>query len=438
MIDALVFRRVRAIDPHAGLDAVVDVVVERGRITRVGRDAAHNVPESDRVRVFNGEGLWLLPGLIDLHAHVREPGYESKEDVTSALRAAAAGGFVDICAMPNTQPINDSKTITEFLVAKARAAGGTRLHPIGAITVGQEGERLTEMADLRDAGAVGLSDDGRCVTSSAVMRSALEYASMFDLPIIQHAEDHALTEGAQMHEGWVSTKLGLRGWPRVAEDVIVARDLMLAEYTNARYHLAHASTEGSVRLLHEAKSRGIRATAEVTPHHLLLTHENVLGYETACKVNPPLREAHDVDALRKALADGTIDCIATDHAPHGLLDKDCEFDRASPGMIGLEICLPLMMGLVNDGAFSLSRLIDSLTRAPARIVGLPPPEIRETAEANLILYDPQAEWTIEAAALRSKGKNTPFLGRAVRGRVLATIVTGRVIFEAEEQHAGSR
>ncbi len=438
MIDALVFRRVRAIDPYAGLDAVVDVVIERGRITRVGRDAAHNLPQSDRVRTFNADGLWLMPGLIDLHAHVREPGYESKEDVTSALRAAAAGGFVDICAMPNTKPINDSKTITEFLVTKARAVDGTRLHPIGAITVGQEGERLTEMADLRDAGAVGLSDDGRCVTSSAVMRSALEYASMFDLPIIQHAEDHALTEGAQMHEGWVSTKLGLRGWPRVAEDVIVARDLMLAEYTKARYHLAHASTEGSVRLLREAKSRGIRATAEVTPHHLLLTHENVLGYETACKVNPPLREEHDVEALRNALADGTIDCVATDHAPHGVLDKDCEFDRASPGMIGLEICLPLLMGLVNDGAFSLSRLIDSLTRAPARIVGLSPPEIREGSEANLILFDSNAEWTIDPSKLRSKSKNTPFLGRTVRGRVLATIVTGRVIFEAEEPHAGSR
>jgi dihydroorotase len=307
----LVFRRVRAVDPAGALDAEVDVVIECGHIARLGRDAARDLTANERVHIVELTGAWLLPGFIDLHTHLREPGAEGKEDIASGLRAAAAGGFVDVCCMANTRPVNDSRVVTEMLVARARAVSSVRLHPIAAITVGQKGEQLTEMADLKDAGAVAVSDDGRCVTSSRVMRHALEYASTFDMPVIQHAEDHMLTEGAHMHEGAISTKLGVRGWPRVAEDVIVARDLLLAEYVGARYHVAHVSTMGSVRLLRDAKSRGVRVTAEVTPHHLLLTHEALLGYDTACKVNPPLREPEDVEALRRALADGTIDCIAT-------------------------------------------------------------------------------------------------------------------------------
>jgi len=262
-----------------------------------------------------------------------------------------------------------------------------------------------------------------------VMRRALEYASTFDLPVIQHAEDHALTDGAQMHEGAISTKLGLRGWPRVAEDIIVARDVLLAEYVRARYHVAHVSTEGSVRILREAKARDISVTAEVTPHHLLLTHEALLGYDTACKVNPPLREAHDVEALRRALADGTIDCVATDHAPHGVLDKNVELAEAAPGMIGLELCLPLLLGLVREGALPLSRLIDALTAAPARIVGIPAPRLREGSSADLILVDPTARWTIDPSRLRSKSRNTPFAGRTVQGRVAMTVCGGRIVHE---------
>ncbi|HXN33309.1 MAG TPA: dihydroorotase, partial [Polyangiaceae bacterium] len=254
--DVFVFRGVRAIDPAQTLDTEVDVVVERDRITRVGRGAARDLAASERVRVIEGRGAWLLPGLVDLHAHLREPGFEWKEDLESGLRAAAAGGFVDVCCMPNTRPVNDCRVVTEMLVAKARALESVRLHPIGAITVGQKGEQLTEMVDMKEAGAVAVSDDGRCVTNSQVMRRALEYASTFDLPVIQHAEDHALTESAQMHEGAISTRLGLRGWPRVAEDVIVARDVILAEYVGARYHVAHVSTMGAVRLLREAKARG--------------------------------------------------------------------------------------------------------------------------------------------------------------------------------------
>jgi dihydroorotase len=316
-----------------------------------------------------------------------------------------------------------------MLVSRARELGTVRLHPIAAITVGQKGEHLAEMADLKAGGAVGVSDDGRCVTNSHVMRRALEYASTFDLPVIQHAEDHALTDGAQIHEGSVSTKLGLRGWPRVAEDVIVARDLLLAEYVGARYHVAHVSTLGSVRLLREAKSRGITATAEVTPHHLLLTHEALLGYDAVCKVNPPLREAEDIEALRRALADGTIDCVATDHAPHGVLDKHVELSEAAPGMIGLELCLPLLLGLVRQGVLPLGRLIDALTAAPARVVGLVPPRIREGARADLVLVDPTARWTVEPARLRSKSKNTPFLGRTMEGRIEMTVCEGKVVHE---------
>ncbi|MEI7891519.1 MAG: dihydroorotase [Myxococcales bacterium] len=429
MSESLVFRGVRAIDPSCGLDGLVDVVVENGVITRVGIHAAAGVA-GEHVRVFAVPGALLVPGLIDLHAHVREPGQEYKEDVASALRAAAAGGFVDICAMPNTRPVNDTRAITEMLVAKAKALGGCRLHPIAAITVGQKGETLTEMADLKDAGAVAVSDDGKCVTSSAVMRHALEYARTFDLPVIQHCEDHSLTAGAQMHEGSVATRLGLRGWPSVAEDIIVARDTLLAEYTGARYHVAHVSTRGAVRILREAKSRGIKVTAEVTPHHLLLTHEAVLGYDTACKVNPPLREPEDVAALRDALADGTIDCIATDHAPHGAAEKDVEFAEAAPGMIGLELCVPLLLRLVRDGNLTYARFIDALTAAPAKVVGLPVPRIHEGARADLVLIDPDAHWTVDPSRLRSKSHNTPFLHQEVRGKVLATFASGVPIFEA--------
>jgi len=426
----LVLTGVRAVDPARGLDAVVDVVIEDGVLTRIGRGAAtDDLVRAERARVIQGEGLLLLPAFVDLHAHLREPGQEYKEDIASGLRAAAAGGFAHVCAMPNTAPVNDSRTITEAIVARARELGGPALHPIGAITRGQKGQELTEMADLKEAGAVAVSDDGRCVTSSAVMRRALEYARTFDLPIIQHAEDHALTEGAQMHEGAVSTRLGLRGWPRVAEDIIVARDVLLAEVTGARYHVAHVSSLGAVRILREAKARGIRVSAEVTPHHLTLTDEAVIGYDTACKVNPPLREQADVDALRAALADGTIDAIATDHAPHSSLEKDCEFSEASPGMIGLELVVPVLLGLVQSGALPLARLVDALTRAPARVVGLTAPTLAAGARAELCLIDPEHRYVLDPARLRSKSRNTPFVGRELVGQVRMTMAAGRVVFE---------
>jgi dihydroorotase len=429
--------------PGAGrpLDAgdAVDVVIEDGIITRAGPGAATaELRKSERARVVEGKGRLLLPAFVDLHAHLREPGHEYKEDIASGLAAAAAGGFAHVCAMPNTKPVNDTRAVTEAMIARARALGGPALHPIGAITKGQKGAELTEMADLKEAGAVAVSDDGRCVTSSAVMRRALEYGKTFDLPVIQHAEDHALTEGAQMHEGAISTRLGLRGWPRVAEDIIVARDVLLAEATGARYHVAHVSSLGAVRILREAKARGVAVTAEVTPHHLSLTDAAVLGYDTACKVNPPLREQADVDAVRQALADGTIDAVATDHAPHSTLEKDCEFSEASPGMIGLELVVPVLLELVRAGVVPLARLSEALSRAPARIAGIAPPEIREGAVAEVVLVDPEAPVQIERARLRSKSHNTPWLGKSLRGEVRMTLAGGRVVFDLEEGAARGR
>jgi dihydroorotase len=430
--DLVIFSAIRAVDPARRLDDVVDVVVERGVITRVGRGAASELASSPQARVIAGAGRWLVPAFVDLHAHLREPGQEYKEEILTGLSAAAAGGFAHVCAMPNTRPPNDTRAITEMMIARAKEVGGPRLHPIGAITMGQKGQELTEMGDLKDAGAVAVSDDGRCVTSSAVMRRAFEYARTFDLTVIQHAEDHALTEGAQMHEGVVSTLLGLRGWPRAAEDIIVARDVLLAEMTGARYHVAHVSSMGAVRILREAKSRGLKVTAEVTPHHLLLTEAAVLGYDTACKVNPPLRSEEDVAELRAALADGTIDAIATDHAPHSPLEKDCEFGAASPGIIGLETCFPLLLGLVRSGVLPLKRLLEALTVEPARVVGLLAPSIGEGVPAALAMIEPERSFTIEATKLRSKSANTPFLGREVTGMVALTMSEGAVIFDTTE------
>jgi dihydroorotase len=315
------------------------------------------------------------------------------------------------------------------MVARARSVGGTRLHPFGAITVGSKGEQLTEMADMKEAGAIGVSDDGVCVKSAAVMRRALEYAATFDLLVSQHCEDPELTAGAQMHEGATSTKLGLRGWPREAEDVIVARDLILNQRAKARYHVAHLSTKGAAALVREAKARGQRVTCEVTPHHLLLTDRELLGYRTACKVNPPLREPEDVEAVRTALRDGTIDCIATDHAPHSVLEKDCELAAASPGMIGLETTLPLLLGLVRENVISAARLVEALAAAPAKLAGLEGGSLAAGARADVAVIDPELRWTVGRETLRSKSLNTPWLGREMLGACTTTIAGGEVVYE---------
>jgi dihydroorotase len=427
--DLVVIQNVRVVDPSTGFDGPADVVVEKGRVARVGVGAGKEPASAQSARTIDGGGRWVLPAFVDLHAHLREPGHEYKEDIRTGLLAAAAGGFAHVCVMPNTKPVNDTRAVTDLMLRRAAEAGASALHPIGAITVGQRGTELTEMGELREAGAVAVSDDGVCVMSASVMRRALEYARVFDMPVIQHCEDHTLTAQADMNEGATATRLGLRGWPRIAEDVILARDVLLAEFTKSKYHAAHLSTLGAVRIMREAKSRGLPVTCEVTPHHLLLTDAAVIGYDTACKVNPPLREPEDIEELRRALADGTVDAIATDHAPHSPLEKNCEFPEAKPGIMGLELCFGLLLSLVRDKVVSLERLVDALSTRPAQIAGLDPPSLKAGALANLVLVDPEQRWVPARANLASKGKNTPFLNTEITGRVLLTLSEGRIVYD---------
>jgi len=425
---AWVFEDARVLDPATSRDEVADVVVESGYITRIGHGVGRDIT-GERVKRIPAKGSWLVPGLMDMHVHFREPGQEYKEEISTGLAAAAAGGFVSVCAMPNTSPVNDTRAITEAMIASAARGNGARLLPVAAITMGLRGEVLTEMGQLREAGAVAVSDDGKCVMNAAVMRRALEYARTYDLLVSQHAEDHNLTQGALAHEGQVAFKLGLRGWPRVAEDIIVARDLLLTEVCKTRYHVAHISSFGAVRLLREAKSRGLKVSAEVTPHHLVFSDEALLTYQTFCKVNPPLRTHEDVQALRDALNDGTIDCIATDHAPHAAYEKDCSFQDAAWGMIGLETTLPALLTLVRQQKLNLMRMLDALTSAPSRIVLGEAVSVREGARADLTVIDPQLKWRVTPAALKSKSHNTPFLNQELMGAVTMTMINGQAVFQ---------
>ena len=377
----------------------------------------------------------VVPGLVDLHVHFREPGQEYKEDIATGSAAAAAGGFTTVCCMPNTVPPNDCRTVTDLIVRRSREVGLCRVRPVGAISVGLEGKALAEYGEMKEAGVVALSDDGRPVMNAGLMRRALEYARTFDLPVVQHAEDLALAEGGVMNEGEVATRLGLRGQPPQAESVMVARDLELCEWTGARYHVAHASTARTIELVRQARRRGLPVSCEVTPHHLHLTHDAVAGppgYDTRAKVNPPLRAAADVEALREGLADGVIDCIATDHAPHSTVEKEVEFDHAAFGMIGLETALPLVLELVRARVIDLVRAVALLTSQPARVFRLDAGgagSLAAGAPADLAVIDLDLAWTAEESGLRSRSRNTPFLGRALRGAALLTLLGGRVAFD---------
>jgi dihydroorotase len=425
---SLLLRGGRVLSPStgtSGIDAHLDVLLDGDRVARMARGIA---PPSS-ARVVDCRDRLVVPGLIDMHTHLREPGDEHKEDIASGCRAAAAGGFTAVCPMPNTRPPNDCRAVTQLISQRARAAA-VRVYPIGAISRGLCGETLAEIAEMREAGIVAVSDDGRPVQSSGLMRSALEYAKTFDLPVIQHCEDLGLSQGAPMNEGLAATRAGLSGQPAAAEEAMLARDLALVALVGARYHMAHLSTAGAVRLLRDAKRRGLPVTCEVTPHHLVLTDEACLGYDTATKCNPPLRGAADVEALREALADGTIDAIATDHAPHSSIDKDVEYDQAAFGMIGLETALALVLGLVRDGVLSLAQAVDRLATAPARILALPGGKLEEGGPADVTVIDPEARWTVDPAAFVSRGRNSPFAGRSLVGRASLTIVGGTVAFEA--------
>ena len=414
------------IDPGR-VNGVADVLIDNGAIAAVGPKLA--VPAG--ATVIPAAGRLVVPGFVDLHVHFREPGFEYKETIQSGTEAAVAGGFTTVCAMPNTNPVNDNQAVTEFMLERAKAAGNAHLYPIGAITKRSEGKELAEIGDLRRAGCVAISDDGKPVMNSLVMRRAMEYARAFDVPVVDHCEDLHLSEGGCMNEGVISTELGLPGIPSAAEDVMVARNVSLAELTGARLHLAHISTAGSVRMVREAKARGIKVTAEACPHHFTLTEEVTRGYNTHAKMNPPLRTSADVQAIKDGLRDGTIDVIATDHAPHATQEKQQEFTEAPFGIVGLETALSLTLALVEEGVLTLESAIDKLSTAPAKAFSLNAGTLAVGAPADVAIVDPDRQWEVDPSRFRSKSRNTPFAGWTVKGRVTTTIVSGRVLYELD-------
>ncbi len=424
----LLLKNGRLIDPANGRDGAFDVLIDDGRIARVGRDLP-----ADGAEVFAiPSGLIVAPGLIDMHVHLREPGQEHKETVATGCAAAVAGGFTGVACMPNTDPVNDHAGITQFILNRAAEAGLSRVYPIGAVSLGSRGEQLAELGEQKAAGCVAFSDDGRPVASALLMRRALEYAGMLGVPVIDHCEDPDLKGDGVVHEGYYASALGLRGIPGAAESIMVERDVALAELTGAHVHVAHTSARQSLRGIRAGKARGVRVTCEVAPHHFTLSDEALDGsvkYDTNLKMNPPLREAADRDAMIEGLADGTVDAIATDHAPHHADEKLVEFDRAPFGIVGLETAVPLVFDrLVHPGHISLTRMVELLSVNPARLLAVPGGSLGEGAPADVTVLAPDMQVTIAAAALRSKSKNTPFDGWTLRGGVAATIVGGRIVY----------
>lgn len=420
----------RVIDPSQALDARLELLLAEGVVAALGERL--DVPED--AEVIDAEGLIVCPGLIDLHVHLREPGGEHKETIRTGARAAAAGGFTAVVAMPNTDPPIDDPAAVGYVVAEGLRARAARVYPTGTITVEQKGEHLTEFGELIGAGAVAVTDDGRPVMHSGVMRLALEYAQTFDLPVAVHAEDLALSREGAMNEGVISTRLGLTGIPNAAEDVMIARDLMLAELTGGRLHIQHVSTRGGVELIRAAKARGVRVSAEATPHHFTLTDAAVESYRTDAKMNPPLRAEADRDAVRAGVRDGTLDVIATDHAPHHYDEKEQAFEDAPNGIVGLETALGLSLTeLVHTGSIDLPTLVERMSCAPARAFGLPGGTLRVGSPADVTLFDLQREWTVEPERFHSLSRNTPFAGWRLRGRAVRTLVGGRTVWRLEER-----
>jgi len=429
MSRAVVIRGGRVIDPRNRVDGIRDVRLEGGKVAAV----------SDRPLPLQGaeevaaQGLWVTPGFVDLHVHLREPGEEGKETILSGTRAAVAGGFTSVVAMPNTRPVNDSALVTGLVRQRAEEAGLARVYPTGAISKGLAGEEMAEIGELVEAGCVAITDDGRPVMSASLMRRVLVYCRRLDIPVMVHEEDLTLSAGGALTEGPRATRLGLLPVPRSAEVSMVARDLVLLAETGGRLHVAHLSCAESVRLVREAKRRGLAVTAEATPHHFTLTDEAVEGWNTHAKMNPPLRHLEDVMAVREGLADGTIDAIATDHAPHGILDKQVPYAEAANGVVGLETALPLTLELVRTQVLDATRAVELLTSSPARIFRLPGGHLGVGAPADVALVDPSAEWTVDPSRFQSKSRNTPFEGRPVIGRVVRTWVGGKSVWPLEEK-----
>ncbi len=436
----VVIRGGRIIDASQGLDAVGDLYVVDGRVKAVvsAGEPGTEMP-ADAVTIEAG-GAIVSPGFVDLHCHLREPGLEEKETIADGTRAAARGGFTSVCPMANTKPPVDSKAVVEYVQRTARAVGAVRVFPVASVTKGMSGKELTEMGELAEAGVVAFSDDGKPVANARIMRAALEYSKMFDRPIMPHSEDPELAAGGVMNEGPVATRLGLKGWPAAAEEVMIARDLELAALTGGRLHVAHVSTAGAVELVRRAKAMGIRVTAEATPHHLALTDEWVAGarwdgrraepYDTSTKVNPPLRAEADRRALLEGLRDGTIDAIATDHAPHSVVDKLCEYDQAAFGISGFETALATLLRLVRNEELDLKLVLEKLTLGPARAFGLAAGTLVVGAPADVVVFGPNLRWTVDPREFASKGKNTPLAGLPVVGKVIATLVGGEVVYNS--------
>ena len=427
MSGGLLVRGGRLVDPAAGRDGRFDLLLAGGVVTEVAPGL-----EAGDAQVLDATNLLVFPGFIDLHAHLREPGREYAETIATGLRAAAAGGFTAVCAMPNTDPVNDQGAMIEFVKARGSGAAAARLYPIGAISMGQRGEELAEFGEMRDAGGVALSDDGRWLADGTLLRHAFEHAGLFGLPIVQHAEDRGLSQEAPMHEGAVSTRLGLRGQPAIAETAAVARDLLVAELAGGRLHVAHVSTSRALGLIREAKARGVRVTCEVTPHHLTLTDEEVArsGFSTRTKMNPPLREPRDLEVLAAGLEDGTVDAIATDHAPHHEDEKAVDFDSAPFGVVGLETAAAIVFDrLVSRGRLSLGRFVELLSAAPAKVFGLPGGTLSPGSPADLTLFDPERRWKVDPSRFLSLGRSSPFAGWDLVGAPAATIVAGRIVWE---------
>jgi dihydroorotase len=414
------------VDPAQGLEALWDLLIENGKIAAI--EPPGTIPGEGR-RVIEAQGLVLTPGLIDMHVHLREPGEEYKETIETGARAAVKGGFTAVACMPNTQPLNENAAVTRFILDQARTAGLARVYPVAAISMGSQGEQLSEYGDQKKAGAVAVSDDGRPVMNAMIMRRALEYAKTFELPLVLHCEDLDLRADGVMHEGLVSLKLGLKGIPAAAEEVIIFRDLTLAGLTGGRLHIAHVSTAGAVELIRRAKATGIQVTAETAPHYFSLTDAAVYGYDTNAKVNPPLRGVADVAAIKEGLKDGSLDAIACDHAPHSTLEKDLEFQAADFGIIGLETSLGLSLKLVHDGVLTLSQLVAKMSTNPARILSIAGGTLKVGTTADITLIDFNREWNVDVNSFASKSRNCPFQGWNLKGRAVMTIVGGQIVCE---------
>jgi dihydroorotase len=415
----------KLVDPSQSLNKIGDLLIVDGKIAGVGGSIAG----SEDAEVISCDGFIVSPGFIDVHCHLREPGREDVETIATGARAAAAGGFTAVCAMPNTDPVTDNQAAVGFIVRQAIRAAAARVYPIGAISVGQDGQVLAEFGEMVGAGAVAVSDDGRPVASAQLMRTALEYARTFKIPVIDHCEEPTLSAGGAMNEGIVSAQLGLKGIPAEAEEIMVIRDILLARLTGGHVHLAHMSTKGSVELIRWGKERGIRVTAEVCPHHLSLTEESVRGYETNAKMNPPLRTAKDVEALREAVKDGTIDLIATDHAPHHYDEKEREFADAPNGIVGLETALAVVVtNLVEKGALKFPELVDRMSCTPARLFNLPGGSLKKGGVADVTVFNPSERWKVDPSQFLSKGRNSPYTGMTLVGRAACTIVAGSVVY----------